>query len=189
MTNANFDVTLSRKSAAEGISLQAIKQILTRIHSETDHGMFHDVVDDAFVADYHGIPEYRGGYMYRGWTLTRNDVMPTADLVETRWSKSPTSEPTIPFADWAQAVKNASIGAKLELKCSMEHTSQYWLEKIGANEWKRTEYCGEFAQREEDLGVTLYKGIRQEIADELDVDCSSTFHSCFDAAVESLCNY
>lgn len=188
MSNANFD-SMTRKAYAEGISLSAIKNVLARIHAETDHGVSHDVVDDAFIIDYYGIPEYRGGYMYGGWSFSRNDVMPCADLVETRWSKSPTAEPTTPFADWVRAVKNAPIGAKLELKCSMEYLSEYSLTKVGPNEWERIERCGEFAKREIDSGVTLYEGIREDVADELGVDASSTFHQCFDLAVDALCNY
>ena len=188
MTNANF-VTLNRRANAEGINLQAIKNILVRIHNETEHGVSHDVVDDAFVIDYYGIPEYRGGYIYGGWSVIRNDIIPAADIVETRWSKSPTAEPTTPFGEWAAAVKAAPIGAVLELKCSLEFVSEYLLTKVAPNEWERTKYCGEFAQREEDMGVTLYEGIRQQVADELGVDTSNTFHQCFDRAVESLRNY
>ena len=188
MTNANF-VALNRRANAEGINLQAIKNILVRIHNETEHGVTHDVVDDAFVIDYYGIPEYRGGYIYGGWSVIRNDIMPAADIVETRWSKSPTAEPTTPFEEWEQAVKAAPIGAVLELKCSLEFTNHYWLVKIAHNEWERTKYDSRREKWALDRGVTLYEGIREDVARELGVDTSNTFHQCFDLAVETLCPY
>lgn len=188
MINANFD-SMTRKAYAEGISLSAIKNVLARIHNETEHGCWEETVSNAEVVDYHGIPEYRGGYMYGGWSVSRNDIMPGADLVETRHTNHPTAEPTTPFKVWEQAVKAAHIGAKLELKCSMENTREFDLVKVSENEWHLTTRCGYAVQRALDMGVTLYEGIREDVADELGVDCSSTFHACFDVAVESLCNY
>jgi len=183
MKNVNQDI---RKAHAEGISVQSIKNILTRIHGEAGHGVFRDMVDDVFVTEYHGIPEYCGDYMYSGWMARRNDVMPTADLVETRWSKSPTVEPTTPKKVWAKAVQAAPAGAILEFTCSMEHVTEVTLTKVSDDVWERVIYCGRTAQQERDMGVTLYEGIREQVAKELGVGVSSTFHLCFDAAVDSL---
>lgn len=177
---------LISRASAEGIKVSHIVSVLKRIHNSTEHGVWEEVVTDKDVQDIWGRPEYRGGYIYSGWRVVENTVLPGADLLETRWSKSPTSEPTTPKGEWDAAVEAAPIGAILKMDCSLEYVDEWHAIKAGDNKWKVRRKCGQFAYREVELGVTLYNGIREDVAKELGIDQSSTFHSCFDAAVEFL---
>lgn len=128
---------LALRANAESVNVSEIVSVLAWIHQETEHGVFRDVTDDDYVKDFHGAPEYRGGYIYRGWEVAQNDILPGADLLETRWSKSPTSQPTTSKETWDTAVEDAPIGAVLHMKGWFQDVTEEILTKVDINKWVR----------------------------------------------------
>ena len=181
---------LTRRAAAEGVSLSKIKPALTRLEREARekavraaqegwHGV--DMVDPDVVVGSLTATRYCGGYMYRGC-----DVSP-GQFQEWRHSRHGDSEEAdvVGAAGW---VRTAPIGAEVSVEIDFGNGKSAETFRRLKNGWGRVHTWDESDVERAEDGPWLYAGIRADVARAVGVEPSSTFHAMFDLAVEQLFN-
>lgn len=180
--------------AAEGVTIAQIKAAIRRDgEAHRTHGVSHPNSTHTateLAASIVTAPEYRGGYMYGGATVTL-DGADMRQFHPCHWVKDYDHE-EYPLGPCQEVLDAAPIGAVLvfdwnwgdgsTLDCYRKRGDGQW---VIYRSWSACEQAWE-EQSLAQFGCLFTLGIRERVARSVGMECRSLFNAAFDMAVQEL---
>lgn len=178
--------------AAEGVTIEAIKAAIRKDgESRRTHGVSYPnttICAADLARSIVSSPEYRGGYMYGGATVTL-DGQDMREFHPCHWVKDYDHQEYPP--EPCQAVLDAAPeGAVLVFdwnwgdNSTLDHYRKRGGQWVNEYSWSASEQAWEESQIAQ-FGCLLTPGVRERVARALGMECRSLFNAAFDMAVAS----
>lgn len=177
--------------AAEGVTIEAIKAAIRKDgEARRTHGVSHPNTSHAAADLARSIvssPEYRGGYMYGGATVTL-DGADMRQFHPLHWVKEH-DHGEYPVEPCQRFLDAAPEGAVLVFDwnwgegSTLDHYRKRGDVWVHEKSWSASEQAWEESQIAQ-FGFLLTPGVRERVARAIGMECRSIFNAAFDAVVE-----